>query len=65
MNDIVDNIFILAIIFIFVTGMMTIGAKTTEKSMKQQIVNEGRAEWVANQKGGVEFRWVNVAGKEK
>ena len=60
-----DFIFGFIILFIFIPGMMTIGAKTTEKSMKQQIVDEGRAEWVADQRGGVEFRWVDVAAKDK
>lgn len=65
MDDFIDYFFTVVVAFILICGPINIGAKTTEKSMKQQIVDEGRAEWVANQKGGVEFRWVNVAAKDK
>ena len=34
-----------------------IGTMWTDARIKQYIVDQGKAEWIANPKGRLEFRW--------
>jgi hypothetical protein len=56
MNDGDIIIVMLVVIFFFFLGML-IGSEDAERSMKQYIIDQGKAEWVAKQNGAVEFRW--------
>lgn len=60
MEEFFCTVVLLAFIVFFATGMGVKAARDTEMSMKQQIVDEKRAEWVADEKGQVHFKWIEA-----
>ena len=60
MDEFIGTVIFAAIIGIFGITIYSLGAKDTEKEMKQKIVDEHRAEWMADEKGNVHFKWINA-----
>jgi len=52
-----DIVIVLLIVVVFFIFGLFIGSSSAESSMKQYIIDQGKAEWVAKQNGRVEFRW--------
>lgn len=57
MEEIGDAIIVLGSITLFICFGWAMGSSITEREMKQQIIDEHRAEWVVDQKGITSFRW--------
>lgn len=60
MEEFICTIVILGFLVLMGVSIGTKAASDTERSMKQQIVDEHRAEWVADEKGVVHFKWINA-----